>query len=694
MKTLQQDRHRGVWSVGLGLGLSLRLGLVFGFTVLAHHANAAQIEPLTPADIFELEYANDPQVHPRGDHIAYVRTSMDIMTDKARKSVWMVAADGSEHTPLLSGHHNYTNPRWSPSGDRLAYVSNEAGESNIYVRWLASGRTALLSNLSHTPSGLSWSPDGKWLAFLMFVPQPVAPLASMPEKPKGAEWAEGVKQIDALVYRSDGQGFLEQGQKQIFVIPAEGGTPRQLTTGSYANAGPLVWSHTGDRLFFSSDRVSDWEYRPQESDIYSVAITTGAIEQHTTRVGPDNVEALSPNGHYLAYTGYNARQTGYNNNELYLLDLRDGSHRKLSGDFDRSIENAQWHPDGNAIWFQYEDQGSHRLGSVSLQGNLNQTDFRLSGTTLGRPYASGTFAIGKDGLLAMTAGSALEPAELVVAKAGGAPKVLTSLNQDVLGHKAMASVERIAWPSSHDGLSIEGWLMTPPGFDPDETYPLILEIHGGPHAAYGPNFSAEAQLYAAAGYVVLYTNPRGSTSYGDSFANAIHLAYPGDDYHDLMSGVDAVIARGFIDPEQLFVTGGSGGGVLTAWIVGKTKRFRAAVVAKPVINWVSFALTADYALFFSTFWFDGPAWEKTDDYWARSPLSLVGNVTTPTMLLTGEADYRTPMSETEQYYQALKQRKVDTMMIRIPDAPHGIAGRPSRLIAKVNNILAWFERYR
>ncbi len=376
------------------------------------------------------------------------------------------------------------------------------------------------------------------------------------------------------------------------------------------------------------------------------------------------------------------------------MDLRNGGSRKLSGDFDRSIENPQWHPNGEDIWFQYEDNGSHRLASVSLAGGLKETESRLSGTSLGRPYASGTFAMGAGGVVAMTVGDTNRPADLAVAKAGDTPKVLTDLNQDVLGHKKLAAVERITWPSSHDGLSIEGWLMTPPQFDPARRYPLILEIHGGPHAAYGPNFSAEAQLYAAAGYVVLYTNPRGSTSYGDQFANAIHLAYPGNDYDDLMSGVDAVIARGFVDEDQLFVTGGSGGGVLTAWIVGKTDRFRAAVVAKPVINWVSFALTADYALLFSTLWFDGPAWEKTADYWARSPLSLVGNVTTPTMLLTGEADYRTPMSETEQYYQALKQRKVDTMMIRIPDAPHGIAGRPSRLVAKVNNILAWFERYR
>lgn len=676
---------------------ALLLSLIFaGSAALFGHsqvAGAASNETLTAADIFELEYANDPQVHPMGGQIAYVRTSMDIMTDKARKSIWLVDTDGTNHVPLLSGRSNYTSPRWSPNGDRLAYISNESGGNEIFVRWLATGQTALVSNLPQSPSSLSWSPDGKWIAFLMFVPQAVEPLASMPAKPKGADWADGVKQIDALIYRSDGQGFLEQGQKQIFVIPADGGTPRQLTRGAYANSGALVWSQSGDRLFFSSDRADDWEYRPQESDIYSVNVATGVIEQHTTRQGPDRIGALSPDGRYLAYTGHDARAIGYNNSGLYVLDLQEGSVRKLTGDFDRSIENPQWHPDGDAIWFQYEDKGSHRLGHVSLAGDLQETQLRLSGTTLGRPYASGTFAVGAGGVLAMTIGDTQKPAELAVVNVDGAPQVLTALNQDLLGHKTLAAVEPITWASSYDGLTIEGWLMTPPGFDAKQRYPLILEIHGGPHAAYGPNFSAEAQLYAAAGYVVLYTNPRGSTSYGDRFANAIHLAYPGNDYDDLMSGVDAVIERGFIDENQLFVTGGSGGGVLTAWIVGKTDRFRAAVVAKPVINWVSFALTADYALLFSTLWFDGPAWEKTADYWARSPLSLVGNVTTPTMLLTGEADYRTPMSETEQYYQALKQRKVDTMMIRIPEAPHGIAGRPSRLVAKVNNILAWFERY-
>jgi acylaminoacyl-peptidase len=223
---------------------------------------------------------------------------------------------------------------------------------------------------------------------------------------------------------------------------------------------------------------------------------------------------------------------------------------------------------------------------------------------------------------------------------------------------------------------------------------LILEIHGGPFADYGDRFGAEIQLYAAAGYVVLYVNPRGSTSYGEAFGNLIHHAYPGDDYDDLMSGVDAAIATRYVDPDNLFVTGGSGGGVLTAWIVGKTDRFRAAVSAKPVINWHSFVLTADMSPFFYRYWFSAPPWERPEEYLRRSPLALVGNVKTPTMLMTGEQDYRTPMSESEQFYQALKLRRVETALVRVPDAPHEMIVRPSQLIAKVTHILAWFEKYR
>ncbi|MEM8561196.1 MAG: S9 family peptidase, partial [Pseudomonadota bacterium] len=291
-------------------------------------------------------------------------------------------------------------------------------------------------------------------------------------------------------------------------------------------------------------------------------------------------------------------------------------------------------------------------------------------------------------------GTTESPANISVGRRGrDNTKQLTALSNNMLAHRDLAKIEELELQSSVDDLAIQAWIAKPPGFDPKKKYPLIMEIHGGPHAAYGPHFAAEIQLFAAAGYVVVYANPRGSSSYGEAFGNLIHHNYPSQDYDDLMSVVDATIELGFVDSERLFVTGGSGGGVLTAWIVGNTDRFRAAVVAKPVINWTSFVLTADNPAYFSRYWFESFPWEDQDSYWRRSPLSLVGNVSTPTMLLTGEDDLRTPMPETEQYYQALKLQGVDTAMVRMPTASHGIANRPSQLIGKVAAILAWFEQH-
>ncbi len=316
------------------------------------------------------------------------------------------------------------------------------------------------------------------------------------------------------------------------------------------------------------------------------------------------------------------------------------------------------------------------------------------GESIGRPYSGGSFSVVSEGQFAFTETRPHQPADVAVgSKAASGTRRVTSLNQDLLGHKELGRVEEIWYESSFDGRKIQGWIVEPLRFDPEEKYPLILEIHGGPFANYGDRFSAEVQLFAAAGYVVLYINPRGSSSYGEEFGNLIHHSYPGQDYDDLMSGVEAAIARGNVDEDNLFVTGGSGGGVLTAWIVGKTDRFCAAVSAKPVINWYSWVLNADIPITYK-YWFPGFPWDETEHYMKRSPISLAGNVTTPTMVLTGEADHRTPISESEQFYMALKLRKVDTALVRVPDASHGIVDRPSNLMAKVAYILKWFESYR
>ena len=645
-------------------------------------------------DIFELEAATDPQISPNGSRIAYVRQSMDIMSDRPVSNIWIIDADGDNHRPLLSGARNFTSPRWSPNGDRIAYVSKVFGRgAQIHVRWMDTGQTAVLSNVRREPKSLAWSPDGKQIAFSMFVKDEASTLVTPPAAPKGADWAPPVRVIDRMRFRSDDKGFLETGRSHLFVLSAEGGTPRQLTSGDYEHNGPLAWAPDGESIVFSANRQQGWEHDPQESELWSVKISNADLNQLTDRNGPDGAPAYSPDGSMIAYLGFDDQKLGYHNANVYVMDVSDGSVRSLTDDFDRSVIAVKWAGGSKNLYISYDDLGRRHIASLTMSGRISSVADDVGAVSLGRPYTSGGFSIANNGAYAYSAGRPDRPADVGTGRGSKAPLRITDLNDDLFGHKALGEVEELRWKSSYDGLEIQGWLVKPPNFDPDKKYPLILEIHGGPFAAYGPHFAAEIQLYAAAGYVVLYSNPRGSTSYGFDFANEIHHNYPGQDYDDLMSGVDAVIERGFIDDDALFVTGGSGGGVLSAWIVGKTDRFRAAVVAKPVIDWGSFALTADGAPFYSMYWFENMPWEDPEAYWARSPLSLVGNVTTPTALLTGERDFRTPIAQSEQFYLALKIRKVDTVLIRVPKATHGIAARPSHLVAKADNILAWFARY-
>ena len=646
-----------------------------------------------PIDVFDLEYASDPQIAPDGSRIVYTRRSMDIMNDRRNASLWVVDADGSGHRPLTEPGQNASGARWSPNGDRIAYVSSTDEGAEVFVRWMDTGQTAKLTQLMESPGGLAWSPDGSHLAFSMMVEAAPESFAPMPAKPDGAEWAPAPDVVDQVIYRSDGSGYVDEGYTHLFVLPADGSAPRQITHGDYNHGGAPAWTPDGSALLFSANRHDDWQLDPLNSEIYRIDIESREITALTDRQGPDGSLALSPSGDRIAYTGFDDREQGYQVTRLYVMNADGSNTRVVTPDFGRDVQDPVWSANGEQIIFQYDDEGTTIIGSITLDGQREELATQVGGTTIGRPYTSGSFSLANDGRFAFTHSTPQRPADVAIGQAGQEARVLTGLNEDLLGHKTLGAVEEFTYASSHDGRTIEGWIVTPPDFDPNEQYPLLLEIHGGPFAAYGPYFSSEVQLYAAAGYVVLYTNPRGSTSYGQDFGNAIHHAYPSNDYDDLISGVDAVIDRGFIDTDRLYVTGGSGGGVLTAWIVGQTDRFRAAVSAKPVINWYSWALTADMYPYGIKYWFPGPPWEHTEHYMERSPISLVGNVTTPTMLLTGTEDYRTPMSDTEQYYQALQYRGVETALVRIPGASHGIAARPSQLIAKVNYILAWFNRY-
>jgi dipeptidyl aminopeptidase/acylaminoacyl peptidase len=645
-------------------------------------------------DIFNLEYAASPQVSSDGKYVIYERRSMDIMTDSTRTNLWQVNIDGTAHQPVFSGKANYRMPRFSPDGTRLAYLSSAEGDNQLYVLWLKSGKTSRVTNLQQTPTDITWSPNGQWLAFSLFKPSEATTLfKEMPQKPKGATWAGKAKFIDQMSYRSDSGGYTEIGFNHIYVVPTIGGTARQVSSGDFHHGGVINWSKDSNNIIIDGDRHPDWQDRPLESDIYQININTGKITELVKRAGPDHTPKISPNSKKIAYLSFDDKKLSSQNNHLYVMD-RDGSNTKnLTLSLGRGVSNVNWAKDSEGLYFTYSDHGQSYVGYVSLKGKRKDKLVKIGGQSLGRPYTSGDFTVLGNHSLVYTQANNQRPADLAVVNKQGKVTQLTSLNEDLFAHKTLSAVEAMTVKSTVDNRNIESWIALPPNFDKTKKYPLILEIHGGPHAAYGPNYSTEVQLMAAKGYVVVWANPRGSTSYGAEFANLIHHNYPSQDYNDLMDVVDGVIAKGYVDEKQLFVTGGSGGGVLTAWIVGKTNRFKAAVVVKPVINWMSFSLTADGYAYFSKYWMPGKPWDHAEHLWQHSPLSLVGNVTTPTMLLTGEADYRTPMSETEQYYQALQLQKVDSAMVRIPGANHSIAARPSNLIKKVGNIIAWFEKY-
>ena len=650
-----------------------------------------------PMDLFGLAYAADPEIRPDGGAVAYVRQTYDVMTDRAHPAIWIIDPATGAQTPIASAPGwSERSPRWSPDGKRLAYVAAAEGEKpQLYVRWVETGQVAKVATLSETPRSLAWSPDGKTIAFAGFVPEDAPTLNAGIKKPDGAKWAAPLQVITAVTYRRDDEGYVRPGYTHLFTVPAEGGAPHQVTFGAFDDTGGLSWTSDGKALLFAANRRPDWERAVQETEVFRVDLADGALTQLTHRVGPNRGAQMSPDGKLIAYTGYDARHRGYENALLYVMGADGSNPRALTAKLDRSASNPRWAADGKAIFVQYDDHGSNRVARVSLDGQVTAVAGGFSGGEPDRPYSGGEYSLSKTGVVAFTQGGPDEPGDVAIASAGGPTKRLTVLNATLLEGKTLGHVEQITVPSSVDKLPIDAWVITPPDYQPGRRYPMILEIHGGPYAAYGPEFGSELQLFASAGYVVVYANPRGSTSYGFDFADTINDNYPSHDYDDLISVVDAVIAKGVADPNNLFVTGGSGGGLLTAWIVGKTDRFKAAVTQKPVINWTSEILTTDMYAFMAQDWFDKPPWEDQANYWRRSPLSLVGNVKTPTMVMVGDEDHRTPDNEAEQYYQALQLRSVPTALVRVPGASHhALAERPSQQAAEAAAILGWFGKYR
>lgn len=672
----------------------MRIFSLLFLIIFSWSASAQSQSVFSSMDVFELEWADNPQISPDGQMIVYQRRYMDIMKDRRQSRLWLIGANGNDHQKLTEMDVNEGDAVWSPDGSKIAFTATTDQGTEVFIYWLASGKSARISQLTGSPSGLSWSPDGAWIAFSMLVNSSELSLVKAPKKPAGANWAAHPRVTTRLKHEADGSGYISPGFHHLFVIPAEGGSARQITQGERNHRGQAVWTRDGKSLLLSANLNEDWEYDFRNSEIYRIDLATGTVTALTDRKGPDEHPVLSPDGRRIAYLGYTDKMQTYQVNELNIMDLDGKNKKKIDLKLDRQISNLQWSSEGDGLYFMYTDKGNSLVAFTDLDGNTMQVAERVSGTSVARPYSNGSYSLANDGTIVYTHSKSDRPADLAVLKKRDWPKFITSLNEELLGARRLGFVEEIWYKSSVDGLDIQGWIVYPPDFDEKQQYPLLVENHGGPISNYDDSFSPEMQLYAAAGYVVFYPNPRGSTGYGESFGNLLYHNYPGDDYQDVMDGVDAMIAKGFIAEDSLYVTGGSAGGIMTAWMIGKNNRFRAAAVIKPVMNWISKTLTADNYYGYAYTRYPGQPWENPETYMKFSPISLVGNIETPTLVMVGTSDLRTPLSEAKQLYHALKLRKIETALVEVPGAYHFIANRPSQLITKVEHILAWFERYR
>ncbi len=649
-------------------------------------AQARPVNTLKLEQFFDMETVSNPRISPDGTQIVYTRGVVDRVNDRRQSDMWIMNADGSRSRFLTEG----SDAVWSPDGTQLAFTrTGQPRGSQIWVRWMdAEGATSQITRVDDSPSSITWTPDGRSILFTMSRSSPTSWPIKMPARPEGARWTEAPRIVESLSYRADRRGFVDPSHTHIFIVPAEGGTARQLTQGPY-DYSSFSLTPDGKAVVFSANRDENRERAQREyrqSEVYVLTIETGAIRQLTRRSGPDTEPAVSPDGRWVAYLGYDYTTDTYIDNELYVVGINGQGTRHMTPAFNRSPANLAWAPDSNGIYFSADDRGTRNLHYAPLDGPI-------------RAVTSGTHLISlsdvnRNGQAVGTLTSFHKPGDIVSFSLANPADVrqLTHVNDDILAPVTLGAVEEI-WYTSLDDFKVQGWLIKPPDFDPAKKYPLMLSIHGGPHAMYGVGFNFAWQEHAANGYLVLYTNPRGSTGYGSEFGNAIKYAYPSKDFDDLMKGVDAAIAKGFVDERNLFVYGCSGGGVLTAWTVGHTNRFAAAASQCPVINWLSFVGNVDGNPLRWYEDFEKFPWEDPTEHLRRSPLMYVGNVKTPTMLMTGVLDMRTPMSQTEEFYQALKAVGVPTAMLRFNGEWHGTSSIPSNFLRTQLYLRYWFEKW-
>ncbi|MCI0349808.1 MAG: S9 family peptidase [Acidobacteriales bacterium] len=670
---------------------------------------------ITEKDLFRFTWIADPQVSPDGTRVAFVQVTVNEEADKYETSIWSVAMAGNEPLQRLTAGPRDTAPRWSPDGKRLAFLRGTEKEDkpqpgNIWLLPLGGGEPWQISFLPKGVQSLEWSPDGKTIAFTSKTKP--ADMKAPDEKP-GRQ--SDVRVVTRAVYRSNSQGYLDPARPaHIWVITVpnslgESNTPKQLTTGPFEENSP-IWSPDSKTLYYTSRRDPEPYYRPGSTDIYSIPATGGEATKIASvglGFGGDNTEiALSPDGKRLAFRGApNEKALSYRQPDLFLVNATPGvALKNLTADFDFDISSGLtgdqraprgsgaadplWSADGRSVMVVVAREGRTNLHRVDTASG------KVTPVTQGDQEVMAYSASPDRSKLVVLISTPTNIGDLYAVEANGSLRRLTNVNEKLFAEVKLTPPEEV-WYTSFDGKKVHTWVQKPPDFDPKKKYPLILNIHGGPHAAYGYTFDHEFQWMAAKGYVVLYPNPRGSTSYGQDFGNIIQYRFPGDDHKDLMAGVDELIRRGYIDEKKLGITGGSGGGLLTNWAITQTDRFAAAVSQRSIGDWAAWWYSADFTLFQPN-WFKAAPWQDTPDYAARSPISHVDKIKTPLMLIDGEVDYRTPPAAGgETMFRALKFLKKPVVMVRFPEESHELSrsGKPWHRIERLQHMLNWFDKY-
>jgi dipeptidyl aminopeptidase/acylaminoacyl peptidase len=674
-----------------GLAILALVALVARPALVAQETASKDV--LTTPQYLDFERVSDAQIAPDGSRIVYTRQHVNKLEDKWESELWMLNADGSQHRFFVKG----SAPRWSPDGKRILYLAEGEPKGNqLFARWVdVNGPATQITHALEAPRSAKWSPDGRSIAFSMFVAEKNSLAISMPAEPKGAKWTAPPRFVETLHYRQDQVGFLEDGFMHLFVVPSEGGTERAITSGKWnvgagelRGAAGIDWTPDGKSIVFNAVKDGSSDLKYDVSYLYVVDVASGSIRDLVTKAGSWAKPAVSPDGKLVAFTGYPQTGRSYSVEDLYVVPIGGGEAREIGGTLDRDPINLRWAPDSSGVYFDADDQGARNISFAAISGGMKAVRAVTTGV-----HMLTLDSLSRDLVGAGTITDFQRPADVVrySLRQPGTPTRLTDLNADLLAGKRLASVEEV-WYTSTGNTKVHGWIVKPPSFDASRKYPLILEIHGGPFAMYNVGFNWMFQNFAANDFVVLYTNPRGSTGYGGEFSAGIDHNYPGPDYDDLMAGVDTVVRRGYVDTTRLYVSGCSGGGVLSSWVIGHTDRFAAAAVRCPVMNWMSMAGQTDVPLFTYSF-FKKPFWEDPQDWLAHSPLMHVGKVTTPTLLMTGILDRRTPMPQTEEYYAALKMRGVPAALLQFNEEFHGTSSKPSNWIRTQLYMMSWFKKY-